>query len=92
MDYGGTIFTLGELLALPVAIFTTIQLGIDNWENKILIWWPQLSKELTGGDGYKFKPNAVQWIFFPTRSICIIVRGSFRVGVGVDVNKTQSNR
>ncbi len=53
MDYGGTIFTLGELLALPVAIFTTIQLGIDNWENKILIWWPQLSKELTAGDGYK---------------------------------------
>ncbi len=33
-----------------------------NSENKILIWWPQLLKELTGGDGYKyrFKPNAVQ--------------------------------
>ncbi len=58
---------LGELLALLVDIFTTTQLWIDNSENKILIWWPQLPKELTGGDGYKyrFKPNAVQWIFFP---------------------------
>ncbi len=43
---------LGELLLLPVAIFTTTQLWIDNAENKILIWLPQLLKELTGGDGY----------------------------------------
>ncbi len=27
---------LGELLPLPDAIFTTTQLGIDNWDNKIL--------------------------------------------------------
>ncbi len=55
--------------ALPVSIFTMIQLRIDNWENKILIWWAQLPKELTGGDGYKyrFKPNALPWIFFFTR-------------------------
>ncbi len=48
---------LGELLALPVAIFTTTHLGIHNSENKILIWWPQLTKELTvgeSGDGYKY--------------------------------------
>ncbi len=61
---------LSELLALPVAIFTTTHLEIDNSENKILIWWPQLLKELTGGDGYKyrFKPNAVPSIF-PHRSV-----------------------
>ncbi len=43
-----------------------IQLGIDNSENKILILSPQLPKELTGGDGYKyrFKPNVVPWICF----------------------------
>ncbi len=29
---------LGELLELPVVIFTTTQLWIDNTENKILIW------------------------------------------------------
>ncbi len=66
LDYGGhhnnasKMFALGELLALPVAIFTQ-----HNSENKILIWWPQLLKELTGGDGYKyrFKPNAVPSIF-----------------------------
>ncbi len=54
-----------ELLALPVAIFTTTQLWIDNLENKIVIWWPQLPKELTGGGGYKYriKPDAVPWIF-----------------------------
>ncbi len=48
---------LSELLQLPDAIFTTTQLGIDNWENKILIWWPQLLKELTGGDGYNIGLN-----------------------------------
>ncbi len=52
-----------ELLALPVAIFTTTHLGIPqyNSENKTLVWWPQLAKELAGGDGYKyrFKPKAV---------------------------------
>ncbi len=62
---------LCELLPLPDAIFTTTQLGIDNWENKILIWWPQLLKELTGGDGYKyrFKPNAVPSIVFPPKGV-----------------------
>ncbi len=47
-----------------VAIFTSTHLGIDNLENKYW-WWPQLLKELTDGDGYKyrFKPNAVPSIF-----------------------------
>ncbi len=74
---GGAIFLMTQngftrwARALPVAIFTTIQLGIDNWENKILIWWPQLPKEPTGGDGYKyrFKSNAVPWIFFPPQGV-----------------------
>ncbi len=30
---------LGELLALPVAMFTATQLGIHNSENKILVRW-----------------------------------------------------
>ncbi len=61
---------LGELLALPVAIFTTTHLGIDNLENKTPIWWPQLLKELTDGDGYKQGLNQMLYRrFLPTRSL-----------------------
>ncbi len=61
---------LSELLALPVAIFTTKQLSIHNSENKILIWWPQLLKELTGGDDISIGLNQMLYHrFFPTRSV-----------------------
>ncbi len=39
---------------------------------KILIWWPQLLKELTGGGGYKyrFKPNIVPSISLHKETKC----------------------
>ncbi len=61
---GAPLFWWRKMVALSycrylLLFFTSIQLWIHNWENKTLIWWPQLLEELTGGDGYKHRLQTI---------------------------------
>ncbi len=77
----------------PLSAPVTVSARLDAQTKKKCGWLDRVFQSAAGLTAVALLGvcTSIQRIFF-YYCFCIIVRGRFRLGIGVDVNKTQSNR